>query len=467
MAMSLKSLSDQTIVVTGASSGIGLATARRAAKAGAKVVLVARNEDALREAAAAIRADGGQATHIALDMAEADAPERIGAHARATFGGFDTWVNNAASSVYARLEETSLDEHRRVFEVGYFAYVSASLYAARELRKRGGGALINVGSVLSERSVPVQGAYSAMKHAVLGFTESLRMDLENEGAPVSVTLIKPNGIDTPYAEHARNKMGKPATVPPIVYAPELVAKAICFAAAHPKRELTVGGNGYTLTGLANMFPRAADLVMERVMVENGQSTDQPPEPGTQDNLFEPRRDGRAHSNKVMYVRKRSIGLEAQMRPLAAAAIVGGLGAAIVAAATLRRRPDTPDYPIGSAAAPEAYEMEMADDSAVPIDTAEETVFVATVIEDIPGDALLAGAAPRQTGDADGQGAIAAGIATGVVPDTDSTATTPDTGDGDEAIGTRQADGGVAPQAGASGQPGPYPSAAEIKVGSAN
>lgn len=327
MAVTLKPLSEQTIVITGASSGIGLATARRAARAGARVVMVARNELALREAAEAIGRSGGKAAWIALDVADEDAPQRIADLAEQRFGGFDTWVNDAAVALYAPLTEIDLDEHRRVFEVGYFALVRASLFAVERLRERG-GALINLGSVLSERAISLQGAYSAMKHAVLGFTEALRTELEGDGVPISVTLIKPTGIDTPYPEHARNKLDKPARIPPVVYDPELVAKAICFAAGHRKRELTVGGGGFMISGLGNAMPRMTDLMVETVFGKPAQTIDTPPEPGAADNLFAARKDGRERSNQDIYVRRTSLSLEAQMRPAATVAVVGGAAAAL-------------------------------------------------------------------------------------------------------------------------------------------
>lgn len=327
MAVTLKPLSQQTIVITGASSGIGLATARRAARAGARVLLVARNEDALREAQESILLRGGKAEYLAIDVTAADAPEQIGARARQAFGGFDTWVNDAAVALYARLEDTAIDEQRRVFDVGYFATVAASLYAARELTARGGGAIINVGSILSDRSVPVQGAYSAMKHAVQGFTDAFRMEMEAEGRPLSVTLVKPAAIATPYPEHARNRMDKPARVPPVVYDPELVAKAICFAAAHPKRDLTVGGTGMAMTRMSNLLPRSADRFMEMFFKEEAQTTDTPATPGAKDNLFQPRADGRERVNQDIYIRKQSFALEAQMRPWTTMAILGGVGVA--------------------------------------------------------------------------------------------------------------------------------------------
>ncbi|NJC33411.1 short-subunit dehydrogenase [Sphingomonas jejuensis] len=328
MTLALKPLAQQSIVITGASSGIGLATARRAAEVGAKVLLVARNEEALKEAVHQIVVRGGRAAYLAVDVADDDAPARISERAVEAFGGFDTWVNNAAAATYARLTDMTIDEYRRLFDVGFFGTVTGSLEAARQLRDKG-GAIINVGSVLSERAVPLQGGYSSMKHAVRGFTDALRMELEMDGAPISVTLIKPNGIDTPYPEHARNKMDEPARIPPIVYDPELVAKAICFAAENQKRELTVGGQGLLVSKLGNAMPRTIDRFMEAVF-EPLQKTDKPPRPGMSDNLFEAREDGHVHGQAGGYVRKTSLALEAQMRPWAAAALVGGAAAALTA-----------------------------------------------------------------------------------------------------------------------------------------
>ena len=332
----LKPLAEQIIVITGASSGIGLATARRAADAGARVVLVARNREALDEAVEQIKLKGGRAAAIDADIADEGAAERIGAFCSERFGPFDTWVNDAAVALYGKVEDTTMEEHRRVFDVGYFGLVAASIYAARELTQRG-GALINLGSVLSERTMIYQGVYSAMKHAVRGFTDALRMELEEAGAPVSVTLIKPTGMDTPYPEHARNKMGEPARIPPIVYDPELVARAILFAAENRKRELTVGGGGYLVSKLGNLAPGVTDRVME-MMGFPSQTTDKPPRKGEADNLFRPRRDGHVHSNRDTYVRSQSLALEAQMRPWAAAAILGGVAAMLYTLARRSRRP---------------------------------------------------------------------------------------------------------------------------------
>lgn len=331
MGARLKSLSEQVVVITGATSGIGLATARRAAACGARVVLAARNSEALDEAVVAIRNKGGQATALAIDVAEDGAADELASKAIETFGAIDSWVNDAAVALYARLEEVSLAEHRRVFDVGYFGLVQGSMAAVRHM-KESGGALINLGSVLSNRAIPLQGPYCAMKAAVMQFTDALRMELEDEGSPLSVTLIKPSGIDTPYPEHARNKMSKPARLPQPLYDAELVAKAICFAAEHRRRDLVVGGGGIALTTVAPALSRLSDIGMQWFGDELAQTTDVPPAPGTNDNLFEPRADGRTESNQEPFKRKTSLYLEAQMHPVATAALIGGVAAAVGGAA---------------------------------------------------------------------------------------------------------------------------------------
>ncbi|KPF73696.1 hypothetical protein IP88_08495 [alpha proteobacterium AAP81b] len=329
-----KPLGCQTLVLTGATSGIGLATALAAGHAGARLMLVARNAEALADAAARVRAAGGEAEILARDVGEPGWADDVAAETIARFGGFDSWINDAAAAVYGRVEELSLAEHERVFVVGYFGTVQGSLAAARHLRPKG-GAIVNIGSVLSERTMVLQGAYSAMKHAVRGFTDALRMELLMDDAPVSVTLVKPTGMDTPYPEHARNKMDKPARIPPVVYDPRLVARAILFACEHSRREITVGGTGLAIAKSDGLAPAMTDWVMAKLMGSAAQSTDTPPGAGAADNLFEPRADGRIDSNQHIAVRRTSLWLEAQLRPAAATAVLAGAG--LLAAGLLRRQ----------------------------------------------------------------------------------------------------------------------------------
>jgi NAD(P)-dependent dehydrogenase (short-subunit alcohol dehydrogenase family) len=231
MAVQLKRLEDQVLVITGATSGIGLATARRAAERGARVVLCSRNESQLSETAAGIEERGGRIHAVVADVSRADDMERLAGAAIEKFGALDTWVNNAGVSFYGRWAEVALEDMRQVFEVNFWGTVHGSRAALPHLRSTG-GALINVGSVVSDGAMPLQGAYSASKHAIKGFTDSLRMELEEEKAPVSVTLIKPSAIDTPYFQHAKNYMAVEPKPPAPVYAPEVVANAILQAAEH-------------------------------------------------------------------------------------------------------------------------------------------------------------------------------------------------------------------------------------------
>jgi short-subunit dehydrogenase len=273
MSPDLKKLSDQVIVITGPTSGIGLVTARQAAKRGARLVLAARTGGALRELAEEIRGSGGQAAYAVTDVTDLRQIQDVADIAIKTFGGFDTWVNNAGVSIYGKFEDVSLEDQRKLFETNYWGVVYGSLVAAAHLKERG-GALINVGSALSDRAIPIQGTYCASKHAVKGFTEAFRMELEHDGAPISVTLIKPASIDTPYRQHAKNYLPNEPKNPWPVYAPEPVAEAILYAAEHPIRDIYVGGASRALSVGSFLSPRVTDKVMESAMFDS-QEEDRP------------------------------------------------------------------------------------------------------------------------------------------------------------------------------------------------
>jgi NAD(P)-dependent dehydrogenase (short-subunit alcohol dehydrogenase family) len=289
MRVRLKPINEQVVVITGGSSGIGLATARRAARMGARVVLTSRDAVDLEQAVDRIRADGGDATYVTGDVADLEAMKRVAETAVREFGTLDTWVNNAGVSIYGRLEEVGPMDARRLFETNYWGVVHGTLAALPHLRARG-GALINVGSILSDTGYPLQGHYAASKHAVKGFTDSLRLELEQEGAPVSVTLIQPAAIDTPYPEHAKSYLGvEPTHVPP-VYAPEVVARAILRSAERPERNVLVGGGAKLFNTVERYAPRLGDRFKEATAF-TGQRTKRPIE--ERDILFGPRPgDGR-------------------------------------------------------------------------------------------------------------------------------------------------------------------------------
>ena len=326
MSHSLKKLEDQTLVVTGASSGIGLVTARKAAERGARLVLAARSEEALRRLTDEITGGGGEAVYVAADVSKQDDVSRIAQEAQDAFGGFDTWVNNAGVFIYGKLEETPIEDMRKLFETNLWGVVYGSLEAAKHLKERG-GALINIGSVLSDRSIHLQGIYSASKHAVKGFTDALRMELENAGAPVSVTLIKPSAIDTPYPHHAKNFMEKEADVPPPVYAPDVVARTILHCAEHPQRDVFVGAGGKQMAALGYYAPGVMDTVMEKVFTGQMQK-DGTPRPLAQNSLDGPAGNLEERGGYDGHVLESSLYTQAVLHPwktlLGAAAAGAGL-----------------------------------------------------------------------------------------------------------------------------------------------
>lgn len=274
--MHLKPLDQQTIVITGGSSGIGLATARLAAERGANVVIIARGHEGLEAAAAGIRECGGRCDTIQADVSSREDVAAAVEEVIARHGGFDTFVSNAGVGAYALLEEISDADHRQVFEVNYWGTVHCATEALPHL-KANGGALIVTGSIASDMPSPVLSSYTASKHAVKGYVDSLRLELMHEKAPVSVTLIQPSGINTPFVEKALNQMEARAMIPPPIYSPDLVAEAICHAAHTPTRDMIVGGGGRAMTLFAQMLPNLADRVLEKAFFTTAIDKDKPPQ----------------------------------------------------------------------------------------------------------------------------------------------------------------------------------------------
>lgn len=334
MSIKLRRLEDQVIVVTGATSGIGLSTAREAARRGARVVMASRNAEDLERLAAEIESGGGQALAVPTDVADVNAMDGLREAAIGRFGRIDTWVNNAGISIYGKLHDIDLVEARRLFDVNFWGVVHGCRAAVPAMRERG-GAIINVGSVLSDRVVPLQGMYSASKHAVKGYTDALRMELEMEHHPIAVTLVKPSGIDTPYTEHARNHMEAAPKNPPPIYAPELVADVILFCATHPRRDVVVGGVGKVISMLDKLMPRTTDRVMETVM-EKAQKSDRPNE--GRDALFmAPLVEGRERGDHEGLVMRRSLYTAMALHPVVSAAAMAGLALAVGGVALARVR----------------------------------------------------------------------------------------------------------------------------------
>ena len=301
MKLKLRPVSEQVIVITGASSGIGLATAEMAAQAGARVILASRNESDLLTAVNGIRSLGGRAYHIAVDVSDPDAVEAIANLAIEQFGGFHTWVNNAGIGMYGKLTETSLADKRRLFDVDFWGVVHGCRTAVRHL-SGSGGAIINVGSVASDRSAPLLGIYCAAKHAVKGYTDALRMELEHDHIPISVSLVKPASINTPFIEHARSHMdAEPEFIPP-VYAPEEVGRAILHCAQRPTRDVLVGGSAKFLSAMGTLAPRTMDVYLGATAFSQQMRGE--PNDGI-DALNRPRQDGRRRGPTTRLTMKRS------------------------------------------------------------------------------------------------------------------------------------------------------------------
>jgi short-subunit dehydrogenase len=291
MAIKLKKLEDQVMVITGASSGIGLATAQAAARKGAKVVLAARSQKTLEKIVKQLEAEGAHAVAVVADVSDRDQVQEIADMAIARFGRIDTWVNNAGLSIYGRLDEVSEEDSRRLFDTNFWGIVHGSLVALPHLKKHG-GALINVGSEVSEAVVPLQGMYSATKHAVKGFTDALRVEIEQvDQALVSLTLIQPTAVNTPFPQHARNYMAQEPKLPDPQIDPEKVAEAILDAAAKPTHHTKVGFQAKVNTFVANNAPKIADR-MAAGYVEK-QQRDEPPR-NADGTLYIPGEGGETH-----------------------------------------------------------------------------------------------------------------------------------------------------------------------------
>ncbi|MFL6192796.1 MAG: SDR family oxidoreductase [Thermoanaerobaculia bacterium] len=291
MALKLKPLDQQVIVITGASSGIGLATTEAAAREGARLVLACRSEQTLRDIVQEIQDDGGEAVFVVTDVGDRQQMERVAQAALDRFGRIDTWINNAGLSIYGRLDEVSDEDNRRLFDTNFWGVVYGSLAALPHL-KANGGALINVGSEVSEAVVPLQGMYSASKHAVKGFTDALRVEVEEvDKAPVSITLIQPTAVDTPFPEHARNYMSQEPMLPTPMIEPEKVAEAILGAAAKPERDVKVGAMSKMNTTVAKIAPSLGDK-MSAKQADRQQRKESPRHPeGT---LYQAGEAGRIH-----------------------------------------------------------------------------------------------------------------------------------------------------------------------------
>jgi NAD(P)-dependent dehydrogenase (short-subunit alcohol dehydrogenase family) len=275
-----------TVVITGASAGIGRAAVRRFASEGYKIGLIARGRDGLEGAAADVRERGAKPLVMPCDIADANAVENAAQRIEEELGPIDVWVNNAMVSVFSPIKEMTPDEFKRVTEVTYLGYVYGTLAALRRMLPRNRGTIVQVGSALAYRSIPLQSAYCAAKHAIRGFTESLRCELIHDGSRVHVTDVHMPAVNTPQFTWVKSRLPrKPQPVPPI-FQPEVAADAIFFAAHTRRRSLWVGGP----TVRAIVADKFVPGLLDRYLAENGyasQQTDEPEDPNRPENLWQP------------------------------------------------------------------------------------------------------------------------------------------------------------------------------------
>jgi NAD(P)-dependent dehydrogenase (short-subunit alcohol dehydrogenase family) len=314
----------QVVVVTGASAGVGRAIVRRFADEGASIAMIARGRERLEAAAGEVEAVGGRALVLPLDVADSNAVEQAAEETEEELGPIDVWVNNAMVTVFATVVETSSEEFRRVTEVNYLGSVWGTMAALRRMRPRNRGTIVQVGSALAYRGIPLQAAYCGAKHALQGFLDSLRTELLHEGSKIRVVTVHLPALNTPQFSWGRTKLSRePQPVPPI-FQPEVAAEAVVWAARNPRRELWVGWSTVEAIVGNKIAPGVVDLYLARKGF-GAQQTDDPVRPERPDNLLEPAPgDFAAHGRFDDRSKSRSLQLWATMHRRW---LVGGAAAA--------------------------------------------------------------------------------------------------------------------------------------------
>jgi NAD(P)-dependent dehydrogenase (short-subunit alcohol dehydrogenase family) len=284
--MNMSTRTPEVVVVTGASAGVGRAVAREFAAGGASIGLIARGRDGLEGARSEVEELGGRALVLPLDVADAAAVDAAADQVERELGPIDVWVNNAMVSVFSPVQEMTASDYRRVTEVTYLGTVHGTLAALRHMLPRDRGTIIQVGSALSYRGIPLQSAYCAAKHATQGFTESLRSELIHDNSNVRVTMVHLPATNTPQFDWSKSRMPRRAQPVPPIYQPEVAARAIRHAAHHYRREWTVGLiTDMVLAGNA-VVPGVGDWYLAKTGYES-QMADEPEVPGRPDNLYDP------------------------------------------------------------------------------------------------------------------------------------------------------------------------------------
>jgi short-subunit dehydrogenase len=332
-----KKADPQVVVVTGASGGVGRAVAHAFARRGAHVGLLARGQAGLEEAAHEVRALGGEALAVPTDVADAAAVQAAAAAVEERFGPIDVWVNDAMATVFARFADTTAEEFRRATEVTYLGTVHGTMAALHRMIARDRGTIVQVGSALSYRAIPLQAAYCGAKFAIRGFTDSIRTELLADKSSVHITMVQLPGLNTPQFNWCRSKLPKhPMPVPP-VYQPEIAAEAVVWAARHRRRELWVAYSTVMAILGTKLSPWVGDRYLAKTAIEGQQVKDMPVAADRRDNLFEPVADQAAtHGMFDAQAKTRCPQLWATMHRTGLAAALGATTAAVAGAARRRR-----------------------------------------------------------------------------------------------------------------------------------
>ena len=276
----------RVIVVTGASAGVGRATVRAFAREGAQLGLIARGGEGLRGAQRDVEERGGKAIMLPTDVADAGAVEAAAERTEKELGPIDVWVNVAMTSVFSPVKEMQPDEYKRVMEVNYLGYVYGTLAALRRMLPRDHGRIIQVGSALAYRGIPLQSAYCASKHAIQGFMDSLRSELIHDGTHVKVCMLQMPAMNTPQFGWVKSRLPNKAQPVPPIFQPEIAADAIVFASYHDRREMYVGLSSVKAIVANKIFPGLLDHYLARAAY-SGQQTKEPEDPNRPDNLYQP------------------------------------------------------------------------------------------------------------------------------------------------------------------------------------
>ena len=276
----------EVVVITGASAGVGRATAQRFAKEGARIGLIARGIDGLEGARKDVEKLGGKALVTPVDVADADKVEGAAAQIEAELGEIDIWINNAMTSVFAPIKEMTPEEFRRVTEVTYLGYVYGTLAALKRMLPRNRGIIVQVGSALAYRGIPLQAAYCAAKHAIQGFCDSLRCELIHDNSAVRVTMLQMPALNTPQFGWVKSRLRRRAQPVPPIFQPEVAAEAIYFAAHNPKREFYVGLPSLEAIVANKIAPGFLDQYLARTGYDS-QQHDGPEDPNRPNNLCQP------------------------------------------------------------------------------------------------------------------------------------------------------------------------------------